>query len=332
MTTRIKHLPVAAALMAAALTALAQPTARAADEVVMHLDFLINGYHAPFYIAQKKGWYREAGIDATIRPGRGTADSIKNVGSGNAQFGFPSFGAAAAAVAEGVPLMAVAAYLQEVPGGFVSFESNPVREPADLEGKSIAVAPFGATAILLPAFLKKNGVDAGKVNAVTSNFGAIVPSFLTGKVDASIGYYFGEYLAARDKMAGSGKKVLFMRVSDFGVRAYGNGLVVNSDFMASNPDATRRFIEVTMRGIEYTVDNIAEAAAAAAEHTETPVALLTKQLELAMEMINNQDAMRHGFGTMVKEKWDDTQSIQVEFGGQKELVPDERLWTNRFVE
>ena len=89
-----------------------QPKAQAADKIIMHLDFLINGYHAPFYIAQKKGWYKDAGIDATIRPGRGTADSIKNVGSGNAQFGFPSFGAAAAAVANGIPLMAVAAYLR----------------------------------------------------------------------------------------------------------------------------------------------------------------------------------------------------------------------------
>ena len=231
-------------ILALAVFALAglPPKAQAADKVIMHLDFLINGYHAPFYIAQKKGWYKDAGIDATIRPGRGTSDSIKNVGSGNAQFGFPSFGAAAAAVAEGIPLMAVAAYLQEVPGGIISFESNPVRQPSDLEGKSIAVAPFGATAILLPAFLKKNNVDTSKVNSVKSNFGAIVPSFLTGKVDTSIGYYFGEYLAARDKMAGSGKKVLFMRVSDFGVSAYGNGLVVNADFMKSNPEATKRFI------------------------------------------------------------------------------------------
>ena len=320
-------------ILAVAAFALAgfQPKAQAADKVIMHLDFLINGYHAPFYIAQKKGWYKEAGIDATIRPGRGTSDSIKNVGSGNAQFGFPSFGAAAAAVAQGIPLMAVAAYLQEVPGGIISFESNPVRKPSDLEGKSIAVAPFGATAILLPTFLKKNNVDTSKVNSVKSNFGAIVPSFLTGKVDTSIGYYFGEYLAARDKMAGSGKKVLFMRVSDFGVQAYGNGLVVNADFMKSNPDATRRFIEVTMRGIKYTIDNIGEAAAAAAEHTETPVALLHEQLKLAMEMINNKDAKMHGFGVMVKDKWDDTQSMQVQFGGQKGVVADDKLWTNKFV-
>ena len=234
-------------------------------------------------------------------------------------------------MANGIPLMAVAAYLQEVPGGIISFESNPVRKPSDLEGKSIAVAPFGATAILLPTFLKKNNVDTSKVNSIKSSFGAIVPSFLTGKVDTSIGYYFGEYLAARDKMKGSGKKVLFMRVSDFGVHAYGNGLVVNSDFMKSNPDAVRRFVDVTMRGIKYTINNIPEAAAAAAEHTETPASLIQSQLTLAMEMINNKDAQMHGFGVMVKDKWDDTQSMQVQFGGQKGVVADDKLWTNKFV-
>jgi NitT/TauT family transport system substrate-binding protein len=306
--------------------------ARAAEPVILHLDFLVNGYHAPFYVAEQKGWYRDAGLDVTIRPGRGTADSIKNVGSGSAQFGFPDFGATAKAVAEGIPITAVASYLQNVPGGIVSFASKPVREPKDLSGKSLAVASFGATVILLPAFLKRNHVDPGTVQRIEYNMGAMVPSFLTGKVDATIGFYFGEYLAAATETKGTGREVLFMRYSDFGIQAYGNGLVVNNDFMRAKPDAVRAFVQATMKGIRYTVDHVDEAADAAAKNTETPRDMLRAQLTLALEFINNDDAKRSGFGIMTKAKWDDTQNIGVEFGGQKGLVPDAQLWTNKFVE
>jgi NitT/TauT family transport system substrate-binding protein len=292
----------------------------------------VNGYHAPFYVAQQKGWYKEAGLNVTIRPGRGTADSIKTVGSGNAQFGFPDFGATAKAVAERIPITAVAAYLQNVPGGVISFAGNPIHEPKDLPGKSLAVASFGASVILFPAVLKRNRIDPALVKQIEYNFGAMVPSFLTGKVDATIGFYFGEYLAAVTETKGTDRKVLFMAFSDFGIHAYGNGLVVNNDFMRAEPDAVRGFVQATMKGIRYTVDHIDEAADAAAKNTETPRKTLREQLALALEFINNDDARRNGFGVMTKAKWDDTQNIGVEFGGQKGVVPDAELWTNKFVE
>ncbi|MEQ8699346.1 MAG: ABC transporter substrate-binding protein, partial [Bauldia litoralis] len=104
-------------------------------KVIMHLDYLVNGYHAPLYIAHAKGWYREAGLDVTIRPGKGSADSIKSVGTGQAQFGVPDFGASVKAMANGIPITAVAAYLQRVPAGVISFADKAVRKPKDLEGK-----------------------------------------------------------------------------------------------------------------------------------------------------------------------------------------------------
>jgi NitT/TauT family transport system substrate-binding protein len=318
-----------AAICAAALATAG--VARANEPVILHLDFLVNGYHAPFYVAEEKGWYKDAGLDVTIRPGRGTADSIKNVGDGSAQFGFPDFGAVAKAVAEGVPITAVAAYLQNVPGGIISFASNPIREPKDLEGKSISVASFGASVILLPAFLNRNNVDAAKVRRIEYNMGAMVPSFLTGKVDSTIGFYFGEYLAAREESKGTGKEVLFMRFSDFGIHAYGNGLVVNNDFMRAKPEIVRAFVQATLKGIRYAADHPDEAADAAASHTETARDTIREQLKLALAFIDDATAKKDGLGVMTKEKWDDTQAIGVQFGGQKSTVADDQLWTDRFV-
>jgi ABC-type nitrate/sulfonate/bicarbonate transport system substrate-binding protein len=47
-----------AALLA---TMLLTSSVAAQTKVTMYLDFLVNGYHAPFYLAKEKGWYRDAG-------------------------------------------------------------------------------------------------------------------------------------------------------------------------------------------------------------------------------------------------------------------------------
>ncbi len=319
-----RALPLAAGLA----LALASPVT-AQTKVTMYLDFLVNGYHSPFYVAKEKGWYKEAGLDVTISPGKGTADSIKTVGTGNAEFGFPDFGALAKAISEGIPLTAVAAFVHDTPSGIISFADKPVKAPKDLEGKTLAVAPFGATAIMLPAFAKLSNVDMSKVKTVTYNFGAMVPSFLTGKVDATIGYYFGEYLAARTES--KNKPVVWLRLADFGIKTYANGIAVNNAFMAKDPKAVEAFVKVSLRALDYTYKNVDEAAGYAAKYTETPKALLKEQLTLAIELMDTAEAKKDGYGVMTKEKWASTQKLQLEYGGQKQAVPDDKLWTNKFI-
>jgi len=191
------------------------------------------------------------------------------------------------------------------------------------------VAPFGATAIMLPAFAKLSNVDTTKVKTVTYNFGAIVPSFLTGKVDASIGYYFGEYLAARTEARG--KQVVWLSLAKFGVKTYANGIVVNNAFMAKDPKAVEAFVKTSVRALAYTFKNPDEAVGYAAKHTETSKALLKEQLILAMELMDTAEAKQAGYGAMSSEKWASTQKLQVEYGGQKAVVADDKLWTNKFV-
>ena len=318
-----------ALLLAAGLTLALAPQAAAQTKVTMYLEFLVNGYHSPFYVALEKGWYKEAGLDVTVAPGKGTADSIKTVGTGNAEFGFPDFGALAKAVSEGIPLTAVAAFVHDTPAGIISFSDKPVKTPKDLEGKTLAVAPFGATAIMLPAFAKLSNVDMAQVKTVTYNFGAMVPSFLTGKVDATIGYYFGEYLAARTES--KNKPVTFLRLADFGIKTYANGIAVNNAFMAKDPKSVEAFVKTSLKALEYTYKNVDEAAGYAAKHTETPKATLKEQLQLAIELMDTAEARKDGYGVMSAEKWGATQKLQVEYGGQKQAVADDKLWTNKFV-
>jgi NitT/TauT family transport system substrate-binding protein len=309
--------------------ALANP-ASAQTKVDLHLEFLVHGAHAMFYLAQEKGWYRDAGLDLTITPGKGTADAINTVGVGNAQFGSADYGAVARSVLEGIPIRAVATFFYETPAGIVSFADKPVKVPKDLEGKSISVAPFGASTIMFPAFIKINNVDLSKVKVETYNFGAMVPSFLAGKTDSTLGFTTGEYLWARNES--KNRPVIALRFADFGIKTYGNGLIVNNDFMEKNPKLVQAFVKTTVKAAQYTYAHPDEAVAATAKHTEKAANVVREELMMSIELMDTQEARSTGYGIMTPDRWASTQRIQVEYGGQKAVVPDSQLWTNKFLQ
>src|SRR5437868_6825274 len=72
--------------------ALLAQSAKAADSVSLITDFGYNGRHAYFFVALDKGYYKDAGLDVKIIGGSGSVDAIRQVGAGNANFGFADAG------------------------------------------------------------------------------------------------------------------------------------------------------------------------------------------------------------------------------------------------
>ena len=64
----------------------------ALDSVSLITDFGYNGRHAYFFVALDKGYYKDAGLDVKILRGQGSVDAIRQVGAGNANFGFADTG------------------------------------------------------------------------------------------------------------------------------------------------------------------------------------------------------------------------------------------------
>src|SRR2546422_11458945 len=73
------------AVAAAGLVLAASPAA--AQKLTFTLNWVAGGDHAPYFYAQKMGWYRQAGIDIDFETGRGSAASAQKVGAGASQLG-----------------------------------------------------------------------------------------------------------------------------------------------------------------------------------------------------------------------------------------------------
>ncbi|MGB8551156.1 MAG: ABC transporter substrate-binding protein, partial [Xanthobacteraceae bacterium] len=68
--------------LAFAAAALAFAAPASAQKLTFTLNWVAGGDHAPYFYAQKMGWYKDAGLDVDFETGRGSAASAQKVGAG----------------------------------------------------------------------------------------------------------------------------------------------------------------------------------------------------------------------------------------------------------
>ena len=99
--------------------------AEALDIVSLITDFGYNGRHAYFFVALDKGYYKAAGLDVKILRGQGSVDAIRQVGAGNATFGFADTGSLVLARAnDQIPVKLVASVYARPPQAIFCRETS----------------------------------------------------------------------------------------------------------------------------------------------------------------------------------------------------------------
>src|SRR5438093_4609076 len=71
-----------------ALAMLSAPASAQRKDVKMMLDWVMQGTHAPFFVAQEKGYYKEGGLNVTVEAGKGATNVAVIVASGTFDFGW----------------------------------------------------------------------------------------------------------------------------------------------------------------------------------------------------------------------------------------------------
>src|SRR6266404_482308 len=143
------------AASAAWLILLASHPAAALDAVSLQLKWKHQFQFAGYYAAQEQGFYRDAGLDVTIREGGPGIDVAETVSSGKADFGVCS-----ASVlrdwANGRRLVVLAAIFQRSPAVILVARRADISNVAELRGRTLMDTP-GSDEIA--AMLKREGVD-----------------------------------------------------------------------------------------------------------------------------------------------------------------------------
>ena len=79
-----------------------------------------------------------------------------------------------------------------------------------------------------------------------------------GQIDAVLGFSFRVYVDLKDRGVPVDDIVLMM-MADYGLKLYGNAVIVNPKFAAEKPDAVKAFLSAYLRGLKETIRRPADA-------------------------------------------------------------------------
>lgn len=244
-----------ALLGATSLSAMAQDL----ETVSLRLAWIAGGVDAPFFMAESKGYFAEAGLDVDIVDGNGSTGTIQAVGNGDFDIGIAGLGVLAQAQqqADADTMIAVAGLLQKDPTSIISLEGSGITTPKDIEGKRLGTDAGNLEDGMIKAFAAANDVDMDKVEIIVINGGGDRVALLNGDVDFINGWANpdGDKVA---EMKPISKPLLF---ADYGVNILGSSVIVRKDYLAEHGDVVKGFLAALQKGKADVAANPEEALA-----------------------------------------------------------------------
>jgi NitT/TauT family transport system substrate-binding protein len=307
--------------------------AQAPTPVTLRLDWAAVGtYQSGFYLAQTRGYYKDAGLDVKILEGRGSNTTIQLVGNGADTFGLADAAVAAKAIGLGVPVKVTMGLIRKSPVALFYSPEKGVKTPQDLKGKTIGSCPGHGAAILLPAYLKAVNLAPTDVKLVNMDCSAVLPMYAQGKVDIGTGY--GPVTTTILRNLGM-QDVKRFDYSDAGIILPSHGILASLKTIQTNPDLVRKFVAASARGWEEAAKNPAaavDALVAAAPTLKGREAVLRAELEDYLKnYLNTPATVGKPFGWQSAEDWKKAEAILVQYMDVKSPGSVDAYFTNDFV-
>ncbi len=255
---RLGALAAGVALAPLAAAAQSPPPGPALEKIEVLLDWKGLPTYAGFHIAREMGAFERRGIDVSFREVLGANVSIEEIGAGKtAWIGTSSGMATAIGRARGLPVKSLAVYYRKTPSVIFTRAEDRSAHPRDLYGKRLGIVAGSITNEELRALFAINRLDLGKVEVVPVEWDTF--ALLEKKVDALIDY---EEMTPAE-MLSDGRRLLLLRMSDFGVRTYSLNLVVNDTAWASpqRQALARKVAEAVAEAYTMVAERPADAAA-----------------------------------------------------------------------
>jgi NitT/TauT family transport system substrate-binding protein/putative hydroxymethylpyrimidine transport system substrate-binding protein len=223
--------------------------------VTLVLDFVPNAVHSGIYAARRQGYYRDAGIDLTIRqPGEST-DAPKLLEAGRADFAILDIHDLGIARERGLDLVGAMPIVQRPLAAVIARGGGPVRRPRDLEGHTVGVTGLPSDEAVVDSEVATDGGDPARVDRVTIGFNA-VSSLAAGKVDAATGFWNAEGVALRRQ----GIPIRIFKVNRYGAPPYPELILTASRrTIESDPELVDAMVAATTRGYQLASDHPASA-------------------------------------------------------------------------
>jgi NitT/TauT family transport system substrate-binding protein len=263
-------------------------------KITLQADWYPQPEHGGFYTAIVKGYYKDEGLDVTIQPGGPYVSVEQQVSVGGSQFGMSSSDKILESVANGQPLVAVAATMQRDPQGIMVRKNSPIKSFADLNGHTVAVK----TGSTWWEYVEKRYAltDVHEVPAMMNVANFIADPNYVQQAFATSEPFFAQ-------QAGIETRVLL--TSDAGYSPY-RVMFTRRDFLAQHPEIVAKFVRASIKGWK---DYLNDPTAANAAIAKLNPALNAEWMDFTYKalrdghFVSGDDPSGAQLGTMEAARW-----------------------------
>jgi putative hydroxymethylpyrimidine transport system substrate-binding protein len=265
------------------------------------LDFYPNPDHAGIYMAQKLGYFDEAGLDLSIDAPSDPAAPVKQVAAGRTDLAISYEPEVALAREQGLDVVAIGALVDRPLTSLIWLKRSGIKGVGDLEGKTVATAGIPYQDAFLKTILARANLTPDDVKSVNVGFG-LLPALVGGSAQAMLGGYSNvEGVDLRER----GKAPVVTPVDELGVPTYDELVfVANRNILEEDPQKFRLFLAALQRGTEAAVENPGAATKAITEaNPDLEPKLAAAEVKATLPLLGARTASQP-YGYMDPKEWE----------------------------
>jgi len=294
-----------AALAGTALfAALVAPASAQKKNLNVMVDWIIQGTHAPFLVAEQKGYYKQNGLTVTVDPGKGATNVAVSVAGGAYDFGWIDLPTLIKFNAQNPNAALIASYISfdQTPLAVITARSKNIKTVKDLNGKKILGGPGTAVYDTISILLKAAKAEDVKINWLPVQPSLFGPMMMRGEADG-IGGFTNSNVPALLEVGFKMEDISVLKYSDFGADLYGLALVSTRKFADANPESVRAMVASLNKG---TIDTIKDPEGALKYLTSRDplmkASLEKTRLDIALTMVHTDWVKKNGLSVVQPER------------------------------
>ena len=209
---------------------------------------------APYAIATKLGWFKEAGITVELVPLPGSTDCVKAVATNQVQYGLPSIEPVAIIRPQGVKIKNFYTAYQGNIYGIVVPADSPVHKFTDLKGKSIGVTSMASAGVIIArALAATNGMDPDRdVKIVVAGEAAQTAALLRSGDVQALSQFDTQYALTEN----AGAKLRFLDKDNEAIARFpSNGFIALEETLAKDRAQAVALTQAYAKGTVFAMTN-----------------------------------------------------------------------------
>ena len=221
----------------------------APEQVSIQLKWTHGFQFAGYYAAIEKGYYREVGLDVTLKEIDFSKDFVEQVLNSESQYGVSDSNLLVYHL-KGKPVVLVNQIFQHSPLVFLSHRESGIISPYEMLGKTVAFNSNNQGDAALNALLLHTLGRSSEINEVTAG-NPYYQNFFDNKTDVVSAYSTSQPYLFKEL----GVEVNIINPQNYGVDFYGDNFFTSKIELEKHPERVDKMSLATVRGWQYALEH-----------------------------------------------------------------------------